>query len=59
MQNRKSCKQELETNRLTLKEFSKKVLSTEYMSPVSPVFYTAGAVSFGLKNMLRVGTSIP
>ena len=29
------------------------------MSPVSPVFYTEETVSIGLKNRLRVGTSIP
>ena len=29
------------------------------MSPVSPVFYTDGIVSFGLKTSFRVGTSIP
>ena len=29
------------------------------MSPVSPVFYTEVIVSIGLKNKLRVGTSIP
>ena len=28
------------------------------MSPVSPVFYTEAAVSIGLKNVLKVGTSI-
>ena len=29
-----------------------------YMSPVSPVFYTEASVSIGLKNILRVGTSM-
>ena len=61
MQNRKSCKQELETNRLTLKEFLKKwglVLSTDYMSSVFPVFYTKETVNIDLKNKLRVETSI-
>ena len=29
-----------------------------FMSPVSPVFYTEATVSIGLKNVLRVGTSI-
>ena len=28
------------------------------MSPVSPVFHTEATVSIGLKNVLRVGTSI-
>ena len=29
------------------------------MSPVSPVFHTEATVSIGLKNVFRVGTSIP
>ena len=29
-----------------------------FMSPVSPVFHTEATVSIGLKNVLRVGTSI-
>ena len=53
---------QLSTNKNVLEKNFQESFSTfcnlQYMSPVSPVFHTEGAVSIALKNKLRVGTSI-
>ena len=42
-----------------MREYSRQLRKEENMSPVSPVSHTELSVSIGLKNELRVGTSIP
>ena len=40
-------------------DFSGISIPTVFMLPVSPVFHTEVTVNIGLKNIFRVGTSIP